>query len=264
MELGCCVNMLGDVGEPIGRRYIRNLKEAGYDYVELPLAQVMELPEPEFEDLLGELKVRGLPCRCCNNFFPASVRLTGEEADLEKAEKYIERAVARASRLGAKRIVFGSSGAKNVPEGFSHTRAFSQIVEVLQIADRYVQQEGIVIAIEPLNRTESNIILNLTDGKRLLQETDRQTVRLLVDYYHFMMEEESLDTLRQVMPDIRHVHFARPQGRTFPKKLIAEYEAFFQVLREGGYTGGISVEAYSTDPERDIQEAAFLKAYLKQ
>ena len=45
MELGCCINMLGNAADPTGRRYIPLIKEAGYDYAELPLAQVMELDE---------------------------------------------------------------------------------------------------------------------------------------------------------------------------------------------------------------------------
>ena len=41
MKLGCCLNMLGDSSGPIGRRYMNLLYRAGYDYMELPLAQIM-------------------------------------------------------------------------------------------------------------------------------------------------------------------------------------------------------------------------------
>ena len=133
-----------------------------------------------------------------------------------------------------------------------------QIVETLRIVDRYVEPEGITIVIEPLNRKESNIILNLTDGARLLQAVDRDSIRLLVDYYHFAMEEEALETLRSVMPYIRHVHFAEPQGRSFPKEAKAEYQEFFDVLREGGYADGVSVEAYSGEPEKEIAGAGVI------
>lgn len=262
MKLGCCVNMLGTAEAPIGQRYIQNLKEAGYDYVELPLAQVMELTEEDFEALLDQLEASGLPCLCCNNFFPASVRLTGELADPAVTEAYIRRAVDRAARLGASRIVFGSSGAKNVPEGFSHERAFEQIVETLRIAEPYVKEKDIVIVIEPLNRKESNIILNLTEGEQLMHAVNRPNIRLLADYYHMAMEQEPMEILGRVLPEIRHVHFAKPEGRNFPTGPASEYEAFFRVLREGGYNGGVSVEAYSERPEEEIPKAVFLKKYF--
>lgn len=70
MKLGCCLNMLGDKNDAVGRRYIGTLKEAGYDYMELPLAQIMELSETSFSELAEEAEKTGLPCECCNNFFP--------------------------------------------------------------------------------------------------------------------------------------------------------------------------------------------------
>lgn len=109
--------MLGDSSEPIGRRYMNLLYRAGYDYMELPLAQIMELSEAGFEELLSQIQESGIPCECCNNFFPASVRLTGEEADPPKISEYVKGAMDRAVRLGAKIIVFGSSGAKKCAGG---------------------------------------------------------------------------------------------------------------------------------------------------
>ncbi len=263
MKLGYCVNMLGTERDPIGREYIKLLKPAGYDYVELPLAQVMDLSEGEFDALLEELDRRKLPCLCCNNFFPASVRLTGEEREEKRIREYVERAVGRASDLGAGRIVFGSSGAKNVPEGFDPRRAFEQVVETLRLAAQYVEPAGIRIAIEPLNRAESNLILNLTEGQALVRAVNHPSVRLLVDYYHFVMEEERLETLREAMPEICHVHFAAPQGRRIPLEAAPEYRGFFRTLREGGYDGTLSVEAYSSCPEREIPRAVVLRDYFE-
>jgi hypothetical protein len=68
-------------GEPrIGDEAIPLFAELGYDYIELPLAQVMELSEDGFKDLLRGIRTGGIPAEACNNFFPARVRLTGEDA----------------------------------------------------------------------------------------------------------------------------------------------------------------------------------------
>lgn len=254
--------MLGTPENPIGSQYIPALAKAGYDYAELPLAQMMELSDSEFEGLLQSLSEAGLMCCCCNNFFPATVRLTGEQTDAKKIEAYIKNAVKRASRLGAGYIVFGSSGAKNVPEGFSKTKAFEQIVEVLRIAGDYTEQAGITIVIEPLNQLESNIILNLDDGMELLKSVNKPSVQLLVDYYHFEKEHETQETLQKVMPYIHHVHFAEPDGRVFPQEKKADYATFFDTLKKCGYSGGVSIEAYSPQPEKEIESAVFLREYF--
>lgn len=119
--------MLGNAADPTGSRYIPLIKEAGYDYAELPLAQVMELDEEKFQELRVLLKRAALPCRCCNNFYPASVRLTGEKVSSEKAEEYTKRAVKRAELLGSRFIVFGSSGSKNVPAGSRRTARLNRL-----------------------------------------------------------------------------------------------------------------------------------------
>ena len=48
-----------------------------------------------------------------------------------------------------------------------------------------------------------------------------------------------------------HVHFADPDGRSFPKESRKEYEDFFAVLKEGGYDGRVSIEAYSENKEKE-------------
>lgn len=268
MKLGCCLNMLGDTQDAIGRKVMGFLEGAGYDYMELPLAQVMELNDENFEELLTQIRETGIPCEACNNFFPAYVRITGEEADMGKIHDYVERALDRAERMGAKVIVFGSSGAKNVPAGFSYEKAYEQIVDTLALVDTCISDRGIRIAIEPLNRMESNIILNLTDGMKLVEDVKTCTgkketsVRLLVDYYHHKMEKESMNVLRKAADMLIHVHFADSNGRVYPEEPCKEYEEFFSVLKAGGYDERVSVEAYTKTPERSIQKAVFLKQYF--
>ena len=103
---------------------------------------------------------------------------------------------------------------------------------------------------------------NLEEGKKLMTEAGGPSIRLLADYYHFMLEKESLETLKKRIPDIVHVHFADPDGRSFPKESRKEYEDFFAVLKEGGYDGRVSIEAYSENKEKEISEAVFIRKYF--
>ncbi len=253
MRLGVCVNMLASPEDPVGAAYLPVLHRLGYDYVELPLAQVMDLPGDAFSALLETLGRLRLPCESCNNFFPASLRLTGERAaPMREIVSYLERSLSRASQMGAKKVIFGSSGAKNVPEGYPPEQAFRQVVEVLREAEPVAASFGITIGIEPLNRLESNLILNLAESSRLMDAVHLPHVKLMLDYYHFAMEKDSWETLRACLPEIIHVHLASPEGRTFPGP--AEQEAV-NWLWENGYRGGVSIEAYSTAPEEDLKQA---------
>lgn len=112
MKFGCCINMIASGEDKIGAEHIGLIKQAGYDYLEMPLAEITQLSDSAFEDLLCMVQENGLPCEACNNLFPASVRLTGQSADSSTIQAYLERAIPRAAALGAKVVVFGSGGAQ--------------------------------------------------------------------------------------------------------------------------------------------------------
>ena len=124
MKLGCCVNMFATPEDPAGLQWLGLVKRSGCDYVELPLAQVMELDEPAFRALCVKIWELELPCRCCNNFFPASVRLTGPQVDWKRAENYAAMKLYNLhdwfmKRYGEKQKVFWRVGMRSSASGRS-------------------------------------------------------------------------------------------------------------------------------------------------
>ncbi len=255
-RLGCCGCMADGGSDGTGAHVLDQLSGLGYDYVELSLSHLARLTEPAFASLKRRLAASGTPCEACHNFFPAEIRLTGEAADHGRALDHADRALARAAELGAEVVVFGSSGAKNVPPGFPMARAWDQIVVLLAKLDPVARSHGIVIAIEPLNRKESNIVNSLAEGVRLTREVGGRNVRLLADYYHLMVESEPFSEIAAAGPYLRHVHFAELEGRTYPRVPRDEYARFFGALARAGYRGRVSVEAFTSDFAADAARAS--------
>lgn len=50
--------------------YIREVKEAGFDYIELPLCSIAAETDQSFEKILAQLKSENLPCLASNMFLP--------------------------------------------------------------------------------------------------------------------------------------------------------------------------------------------------
>jgi sugar phosphate isomerase/epimerase len=239
--------MIEPQSDPLGGAILEQLAELEFDYIELSLRDLLALPQPEFEELAKRLRRSGIGSEACNNFFPASIRLTGPEADHPRALAYARQALAKAAALDAKIVVFGSSAAKNVPPGFPHDSAWRQIVALLQALGPIAQQHGATIAIEPLHRGESNIVNTAAEGLRLAREVDHPAVQLLVDTYHLKMEDEAASILLEAGPALRHMHFAEGEARLFPLEERGEYEEFFQMVKRIGYAGRCSIEAYTSD-----------------
>jgi len=247
VRIGYCTNLIATQTDGTGSEWIEKGKDSGFDYVELPLAQMTDLNDREFSSLKERMDLSGLKCEVCNNFFPGHVRLTGNAVDYGKIEEYLEKALGKAAQLGVKVIVFGSPKSKNVPEGYPMGKAWSQLVELLKTIDPLVRTKGITLVIEPLCKLESNIINTAAEGFRLSRAVDRENIKLLVDYFHLVMEKENPEIILDAGPYIKHIHFANPAGRVYPVEIAHGYVRFMNLLKHIGYEGRISVEAYTKD-----------------
>lgn len=244
MKLGCCSYSKNPSTDPAGLESIPIIKKIGYDYVELNLSCLTALSEEDFQKVLDVLKENDLPCEACNVFFPRSVRLTGPEADPEKIKAYLAKALPRAKAVGAEVIVFGSSGAKNYPEGFPKEKAYEQVVEVCKLIEPYAAKEDIIIAIEPLNYVESNIINTVAEGYQLAKDANQPHVKLLVDYFHWVRNKESLEEVGECGDLLVHSHFAEDIDRAYPCETKDIYRDFMAALKATGYNARMSIESF--------------------
>ena len=245
-----------------GVEIIEQLKEIGYDYIELSLAHLVALSELEFFELKGRVLSLGINCEVCNNFFPPYLKLTGYEIDIKKIKAYVEKSLDRAGRLRVKILVFGSGPAKNVPEEFSKDKAWEQLITILRYINNIAKEYGITIAIEPLRKAECNIVNSIQEGLMLVKEVNRSNVKLLADFYHMSVEKENSRILIEARNYIIHVHLAKVEGRVFPKEIIEDnYKPFISNLKQIGYNERVSIEAYSKDFYRD---AALSLKFLKE
>jgi len=254
MQFGYCVNMLALPGsDGSGREWIPAIARLGFDYVELPLAQMMTCDDADFERLFVQpLQAGSLACRCCNNFFPSSLRLTGPSVDPAAIAAYAQKAMARARQLGAKKIVFGSSGARNYPAGFPREKALAQFSQALALLQPIALQYDITLVMEHLNKLESNLLNTLHEGVELVQAAELSQLRCLLDTYHLMIAGGKISDILEANGLLHHVHLARVLGRSLPcPGDEVDWPAVFAALRAIGYNGDCSIEAYVPTENRE-------------
>src|SRR5947207_4587209 len=98
-------------------------KAAGFDYIEVGTSEIAALSDADFEKTLQEVARVGLPVPAANLFLPSTLKATGPAVDQEQQLAYVRKAFERLSRLGVQTVVFGSGGARRVPDGFSKDEA---------------------------------------------------------------------------------------------------------------------------------------------
>lgn len=265
MTFGCCTGSFATDSFGVGHQEIAMLKRVGFDYVELPLAQMMAMDDQTFRN--GPLAARekaDLPCLACNNFFSAAYRLTGPQADLDSALAYAASAFKRAAALGARHVIFGSSGARNMPLNFTAPEAYAQLTTLLRRLGDLAAPHGITVEIEHLNIQESNLITRFSQGLALARRVNHPQVGVLVDYFHLRLAQESVQDVLDGAARLGHVHLARPLGRSLPLPGDGEdYDAFATALQQSGYDGGISLEARPL-PQQNEQTLCESLQYMRR
>ena len=219
--------------------------EAGYDFME---GNVMALLKPlddeaVFEEALNAHIDAALPYPVANCFVPGDLKVTGPDADMGKLEDYVTTVFTRAAKAHLKVIVFGSGGARNVPEGFDMSRARDQIVEFARMFAPIAAENGVTVALEPLQKADCNIVTTVGEGAGIVRDVGHPAFRLLVDSYHWGRDDDSAEDIVKCGPLFAHVHTATVESRIPPgAEACSHIEPFFRALRESGYNGRISIE----------------------
>lgn len=233
-----------------GQKNARIAQQAGWDFLEENVQSLLKGLETDW--VVPQLQ---MPVPSANSMVPAHLPIVGPNVSHEQLIGYMTNVLSRASQVGIRTVVFGSGGARNVPEGFDRNKAVDQITEFLNLIAPLAQSNGITIVIEPLNRKECNIINSVREAMTYVQAVNHPNIQCLVDSYHFWFEEEPLENLEAAMPWIRHVHVADKEGRVAPGVSgKSDYRPFFKVLKQGGYDRLIAVEG-RFDWEKDVDSA---------
>jgi sugar phosphate isomerase/epimerase len=222
-----------------------DLRAAGADFVEENVQSFLlgMLDDAEWHGL-DAAKGSALPVFAANSLVPGDLKIVGPEVDFDRLTKYIGRVMTRAQQVGMKVLVFGSGGARNVPDGFQREKAQAQIVKFCRMAAEAAGRAGVMLVAEPLNKSECNIINTVAEAMTYVKAVDNRNFQCLVDSYHFWVENEPLESLQSAMRWIRHVHVADKDGRVPPGESgTVDYRPFFRVLKQANYQGAVCVEA---------------------
>jgi sugar phosphate isomerase/epimerase len=243
MQIGLCANSatLAQLTSPQAA--------PGADFLE---GFVQEWFQPETPDAARvspatALHARGFSLPAANRFLPPDLKVSGPNVDYARLDRFAATAFRRAKEHGTTLIVFGSAGARQVPEGFSHATAFEQYVDVLRQCGPLAEENGVTLLVEPLNRCECNLVNTVREGAEAVRRANTSGVKLLVDFFHMARNGESPDDLLKVGPLIRHAHVAENRDRAAPGTHGENFRPFYRALRRTGYNGLLTIEADWTD-----------------
>jgi len=234
------------------------LAQAGFEYLEINVVRDLQ-PESEADVAgpgLAQVADCALPTPVACIFLPGSFKLTGAEVDEPTLERYVQTAFARAEGTGVEIVVFGSGGARRIPDGFDRELAWAQLVRFGQMVGPIAADHGVTVAVEPLRHAECNVLNTVAESAQYVREVDHPGVRLLVDAYHWAQNGEPVASIIDAGQLLVHAHIATYENRLAPGQEACDFGPFFAALTTAGYRGRLSIEA-----RWEIDEASARSAY---
>ena len=157
-------------------------------------------------------------------------------AAIERTKSHIPFA-ARADAL----IIIGLLRGLVRPE-IEHAQAMEWMISALQECCDAAADEGVRIALEPLNRYETTLINTTAQGLDMLATIARPNMGLLLDTFHMNIEDpDIIAAIVQAGDRVFHFHIA-DSNRWYPGAGHLDFGHILRSLDDSGYKGWVSGE----------------------
>lgn len=223
---------------------LARIRDAGFDYAELPVMSFADMEPCVFGSVLDGFHA---PVAC--NLFPGRIPLVSLERDLDAVRDYLDIALSRAVSLGIGKIVFGSGKARSYDAScMSFDEAMERLRELVSsVVVPKASEYGVTILLEPLKRGECNLINTVEEGYSFVSDISSPQFLLMADIYHMNSNGEDLSTLVSSLDRIHHIHIAGHE-RSLEDTLCNPYILrALSLLKSCGYDETISFETCDGD-----------------
>lgn len=229
----------------------------GYDRIILPATELMAMDEAAVIGVRKTLAEGPVKCSSLNSFCTPALILCGNGFDPAAIKSYCTRLASRAHLIGAEYIGVGAPKSRSVPEGFIRELAMAQFKQSLSILCAACAPYKITILLEAVCSLECNFITTTEEALAVVKALNTDNLALVFDTYHAFMMGEDARPLRQAITDIKLIHVAQNidnKRHYLRRENLAEYQVFFDALRDAGFSGEVSVEAFYDDMDAQLDE----------
>ena len=187
-------------------------------------------------------KKYNLKLETANGFLPGKYHICGENPDTEVLLRYAETACRRADELGVEYIMFGSGGARKIPEGFDREKGMAQFIDFCRELVKRIADCKVTILFENLRAQETNILNLLSEEQEIVELINSPKLQMMADLYHMAQMNESPESIIKAGAHLKHVHVADPNTRKWPGHTDGDLIKYFTALKKIGYNGRITFE----------------------
>jgi len=226
---------------------VKKVREMGFDIIEICIEDPATIDVSRINEALKE---NDLKATICGAFGPDRDASSDDRNIRANAVKYLEACIDAARGLGAPFVagpMYSAVGKTRLLSPDERAKQWSLAVETLKPVADYAGQRGVQLAIEPLNRFETDFINTVEQGLDLVGRVGATNVGLLVDTFHMNIEEKDIPAaIRKAGSKVFHFHSCE-NDRGTPGTGHVEWKEVASALREINYQGPVVIEAFTTE-----------------
>jgi D-psicose/D-tagatose/L-ribulose 3-epimerase len=233
----------GDWSPKNARFAASSASTAGYDLIEILIAEPEKIDAAMTKDLLAEFNLKASGCFVIN----AKTDITSTDKSIVKAGVDLaKRAIDKLSALGGVELDGPmASSLQPYEQPATKENRNNSVVAMKEIAD-YAADKGININIEIVNRYESNLMNTAKEGLLYLEEVNKPNVYLHLDTYHMNIEEDGMvDGVLAAGDRLGYVHIGESH-RGYLGTGNVDFDSFFGALKKINYQGPVTFESFSS------------------
>jgi len=218
---------------------IIKIKNFGYDGIELAVRDPQKLDVTYLKSILSKIDFPVSAIGTGQAFAEEGLYLTHPDKDIrEKAIERIKAHVELAESLNTLVIIGLMRGKKET--GIEADKINYWLTEALAEISDY--NENVKLAIEPINRYETDIISTVKSGLDLIEKINHNNLGLLLDTFHMNIEEPSItESIKIAKNSLFHFHIA-DSNRWHPGAGHINFKQVLETLDAIGYDDYLSAE----------------------
>jgi D-psicose/D-tagatose/L-ribulose 3-epimerase len=230
------------------------VKSMGFDILEISIENPDLIDVNAVKEILKENQLEGI---ICGAFGPDRNICSIDPAIRENARKYILWLIEAAAQLGSETVcgpMYSAVGKDHIEDPAERQREWQRAVSEIKEMAEVARKKGIKLALEPLNRFETDMINVVSQGLKFIDETGMDNVGFHLDTFHMHLEEkDSADAIRRAGKKIFHFH-ACENDRGVPGTGQVRWNEIAKALKEVNYSGPVVIESF-TDQVKEIARA---------
>ncbi len=221
--------------------------EIGFDVVEIAVDDPAQI---DVKKIKAALKEHGLRASVCGAFGP-SRDLTNTSLEVQQnGLHYIESCLDICVELGASFLggpMYAAVGKARMLSKGERKKEWELAVKNLQAVCKMAADRNLQIALEPLNRFESDLVNTAEDVLRLVNDINHPAAQIMLDSFHMSIEEKNIGQAILTAGD-KLVHLQVSENyRGTPGSGQTDWASYRKALEKIGYEGIVTIESFTTD-----------------